>query len=311
MYGAHKIALEPTHVQRTYFAWDMCLRSGARKVRRYVLYLSCVLLLLTLAPAYAEIYKWVDRDGRVHFTDTTAGIPPEYRDHVEDKTSTAPAPQRVPEPLQRRPARLSGVPTAAPTSYKIPLRRAGNAMLVEAVVDRTRQAHLLLDTGAEFTVLSTAVARSLALNLKDAAVVPLRSASGEFFAPMMKVQSITVGDAAVHDVEVIIHDATPGLDGLLGMSFLDNFLVTISASDHKLILTPLTESPHAELYGGYPQDWWSRKFRFYRSQIDSVKRSMGIRYTPELERTLRYFRTALETLDLQASQAGVPRRWRD
>ena len=31
----------------------------------YVLHLSWVLLLLTLAPAYAEIYTWVDRDGRV------------------------------------------------------------------------------------------------------------------------------------------------------------------------------------------------------------------------------------------------------
>ncbi len=45
-------------------------------------------------------------------------------------------------------------------------------MLVEAVVDSTRHAHLLLDTGAEFTVLSTAVARSLALNLREAAVMP-------------------------------------------------------------------------------------------------------------------------------------------
>ena len=276
-----------------------------------VLYLSCVLLLLTLAPAYAEIYKWVDRDGQVHFTDTIAGIPPEYRDRMEEKAGTTPALPRAPEPPQTRPARLSRAPLPASMSYEVPLQRKGNAMLVEAVVGGTLQAHLVLDTGAEFTVLSPAVARSLALNLQDAAVVPLRSASGEFFAPMIKVQSITVGDATVHDVEVIVHDATPGLDGLLGMSFLDNFLVTISGSDHKLILTPLTESPHAELYGGHPQDWWVRKFRFYRSQIDGVKRSMGIRYAPELERTLRYFRTALETLNLQASQAGVPQRWRD
>jgi len=41
----------------------------------YVLHLSWVLLLLTLAPAYAEIYTWVDRDGRVHCTTTIAGIP--------------------------------------------------------------------------------------------------------------------------------------------------------------------------------------------------------------------------------------------
>ena len=34
---------------------------------RRVFHLSWVILLLALAPAYAEIYKWVDRDGRVHF----------------------------------------------------------------------------------------------------------------------------------------------------------------------------------------------------------------------------------------------------
>ena len=88
---------------------------------RRVFRLSWIFLLLALAPAYAEIYKWVDRDGRVHFSDTLAGIPPEYRDRIEEKaglTSTsrsAPAPQRVP------PARLAIAP--APPSYAVPLRR--------------------------------------------------------------------------------------------------------------------------------------------------------------------------------------------
>jgi clan AA aspartic protease (TIGR02281 family) len=184
-------------------------------------------------------------------------------------------------------------------------------MLVEALVSDTVRARLLLDTGAEFTVLSTAAARRLAVNLGDAAIIPLRSASGVFFAPMIKVPSITVGDAAAYDVEVIVHDATPGLDGLLGMSFLDNFLVTISTSNARLILTPLTDSVDAELYGGHPKDWWIRKFRFYRTQIDSLRGSASGRYALEMERTLRYFRTELEALERQASQAGVPRRWRD
>ena len=78
---------------------------------RRVFRLSWIFLLLALAPAYAEIYKWVDRDGRVHFSDTLAGIPPEYRDRIEEKvglTSTlrsSPAPQRVlPERLTIAPA---------------------------------------------------------------------------------------------------------------------------------------------------------------------------------------------------------------
>jgi len=47
-------------------------------------------------------------------------------------------------------------------------------MLVEALVGGTVRTRLLLDTGAEFTVLSTAAARRLALNLGSAAVIPLR-----------------------------------------------------------------------------------------------------------------------------------------
>jgi len=276
-----------------------------------VFHLSWVILLLAIAPAYAEIYKWVDGDGRVHFTDTIAGIPPEYRDRIEEKASLPPTPRSDPTPPRATLERLSIAPTPAPPGYEVPLRRDGNAMLVEALVGGAVRTRLILDTGAEFTVLSTAAARRLALNLGNAAIIPLRSASGVFFAPMTKVRSITVGEAAVYDVEVIVHDATPGLDGLLGMSFLDNFLVTISASNEKLILTPLTGSAEAKLYGGHPKDWWSRKFRFYRTQIESLQGYLGGRYASELERTLRYFHAALEALDRQASQAGVPQGWRD
>jgi len=276
---------------------------------RRVFHLLWVILLLALAPAYAEIYKWVDRDGRVHFADTLADIPPEYRNHIEEKVGLTSTSRSDPASRRMTPAQRSSAP--APPSYTVPLRRDGNAMLVEALVGGTVRTRLLLDTGAEFTVLSTAAARRLALNLGSAAVIPLRSASGVFFAPIIKVQSMTVGEATAYDVEVIVHDATPGLDGLLGMSFLDNFLVTISTSDERLILTPLTDSMDAEVYGGHPKDWWIRKFRFYRTQIESLKGLFGGRYALEMERTLRYFRAELEALEYQASQAGVPRRWRD
>ena len=276
---------------------------------RRVFHLSWVILLLALASVYAEIYKWVDRDGRVHFSDTLTDIPPEYRDRIEEKVSLPSTSRSDPAPRRVTPARRPSAP--APPSYTVPLRRDGNAMLVEALVGGTVRTRLLLDTGAEFTVLSTAAARRLALNLASAAVIPLRSASGVFFAPIIKVQSMTIGDATAYDVEVIVHDATPGLDGLLGMSFLDNFLVTISTSDERLILTPLTDSMDGEVYGGHPKDWWIRKFRFYRTQIESLKGHFSGRYALEMERTLRYFRAELEALEYQASQAGVPRRWRD
>ena len=59
-----------------------------------VFHLSWIILLLALAPAYAEIYKWIDRDGRVHFSDTLASVPLEYRDRIEEKASLTPTPRR-------------------------------------------------------------------------------------------------------------------------------------------------------------------------------------------------------------------------
>jgi len=117
---------------------------GERQAMLYVLQLLCVLLLLPLAPASAEIYKWVDRDGGVHFTDTIAGIPLEYRDRIEERTSTTLAPQSVLEPPPTGPERLSVALTPASMSYEVPLQRAGNAMLVEAVVDRTKPPRLVV-----------------------------------------------------------------------------------------------------------------------------------------------------------------------
>jgi hypothetical protein len=62
----------------------------------HMFYLSWMILLLALAPAYAEIYKWVDRDGRVHFSDTLASVPLEYRDRIEERASLTPTPRREP-----------------------------------------------------------------------------------------------------------------------------------------------------------------------------------------------------------------------
>jgi len=43
-----------------------------------------LILLLFSLPAYsATIYKWVDKDGVVNFTDDLSKVPPSYRDRVE------------------------------------------------------------------------------------------------------------------------------------------------------------------------------------------------------------------------------------
>ncbi len=271
-----------------------------------LLWLSLVTLILA-TPAFSQIYKWIDQDGKTHFTDSLSSVPPEYLSQLEPKAS-APPPPPAPAPV---PASQKGNTVARPPStYTVPLARQGNALVAQTVFNGTVSAPLLVDTGAELTVIAPEIARRLGLPVEQAAVIPLRSASGVFLAPLLKVRSLQVGEATVRDVEVVVHDATPGMGGLLGMSFLDAFAVTINTTTQALTLTTPEVTAKDEVYGGLPKAWWLRKFRFYRQHISDTRAYMALQVSPQLERSLRYFEAELAALERQATLAAVPRHWR-
>jgi hypothetical protein len=50
-----------------------------------------VLLLVSASISHAaSVYKWVDKEGTVHFTDDLSKIPPEYRDQVQTEEVSSP-----------------------------------------------------------------------------------------------------------------------------------------------------------------------------------------------------------------------------
>ena len=53
------------------------------------------------------------------------------------------------------------------------------------------------------------------------------------------VRSLQVGDATLRDVPVVLHDPGPGVDGILGNTFLSHYLVTVDADRRQLSLGPL------------------------------------------------------------------------
>jgi len=72
-----------------------------------------ILLLLLVLPSFsyaAQIYKWVEKDGSVNFTDDLSKVPPEYRDQVKteevrdsQKTQTpTPGPASVLKPEEEK-----------------------------------------------------------------------------------------------------------------------------------------------------------------------------------------------------------------
>jgi len=92
----------------------------------------------------------------------------------------------------------------------------------------SRTVEFLVDTGASSCVISPQVANALGIELGPRAEsVTMQVVGGRTTGPIIKLASVRVGDAEAEDVIAVVHPISPGIDGLLGNSFLGRFTVTL------------------------------------------------------------------------------------
>ena len=66
--------------------------------------------------------------------------------------------------------------------------------------------------------------------------VRVRTASGEVYAPMIQLESVDLGGAVIPRVRALVMENLGGPDGLLGLSYLNHFDVTLEQGDGVLSL---------------------------------------------------------------------------
>jgi predicted aspartyl protease len=90
---------------------------------------------------------------------------------------------------------------------------------------------VVLDTGASLTIVATDIMAQLGYDPANPRLGRQRiiTGSGVEYAPRTTVRSATAIGQKVADLEVLCHDLPPesGVDGLLGLSFLKHFKLTI------------------------------------------------------------------------------------
>jgi clan AA aspartic protease (TIGR02281 family) len=101
-------------------------------------------------------------------------------------------------------------------------------IIVEALLNRQVSVRLMLDTGATYTVLTKQTAHNLGITrLERLPKHPFLTPGGPISSPITTLKSIRVGTAEAQNVSVAI-DAEGHLPlGLLGMTFMRHFKVTV------------------------------------------------------------------------------------
>ncbi len=122
----------------------------------------------------------------------------------------------------------------------ISLHRSGNHFIVDARSADGRSMRLLIDTGASLTILSPDVLEQRGIGYQNTGRYGVfNTANGQVRAPIYKLDSLSVGDWQVNQLDVGVLDLSGGsnIDGLLGMNFLRHFQFFIDQNEALLRLS--------------------------------------------------------------------------
>jgi predicted aspartyl protease len=118
--------------------------------------------------------------------------------------------------------------------------REGDLIVVEALLvgPLGRQpARLVLDTGAALTTLVPAVAEAAGYSEHDSVMRSVvRSAIGLEHSYVLRVAHFTALQFAMSDFIVNVCELGHGIDGLLGMNFLNEFNYEIRSDERRILL---------------------------------------------------------------------------
>ncbi|HTY77267.1 MAG TPA: aspartyl protease family protein [Candidatus Bathyarchaeia archaeon] len=182
------------------------------------------------APASAQMYRWIDDQGSVHYTQGLDSVPDRFRAKAQmialPEGPAAPASSSAP------------AGSAASTATKIPFT-PGKPIMVTAKVNGGGSANLLLDTGASVTVINPRVLASMGIGSSGALRGSVQGATGSANVLFVPIQSIEVGNARSGPLRIAAHDVDlPQGDGLLGRDFLDQFTVSIDSTAGVVTIAP-------------------------------------------------------------------------
>jgi Aspartyl protease/Domain of unknown function (DUF4124) len=196
--------------------------------KRSVALSVAVVLAGALPSAAAQVFHWVDNEGIVHYTTGLESVPERYR--------AAARPLAV-SPVEASPPGLAAVP--ARTGIATVPFVVGTPIVVQARINGAGPIALVLDTGADRTMVAPAALARLGIGVPGTYRAEVRGVTGAARADVLWIESLDVAGAWAGPLPIVAHDADiPLADGLLGRDFLSLFSVTIDTRTGTVRLEP-------------------------------------------------------------------------
>jgi len=167
--------------------------------------------------AHAEIYKWIDSSGRIHFSDKA--IAGSQKQHIQ---------------------RMNGIANPAfnltRTAMQIPYHNSNGSMIVQGKVNGIAM-DFIVDTGASLVIIPPSIAKKAHISTTNAKPISLQTANGTAQSYEVSIANLQINKLQQQHVRAAIQQVSsdPNL-GLLGMSFLHAYTMRIDHLHHTISL---------------------------------------------------------------------------
>jgi clan AA aspartic protease (TIGR02281 family) len=272
----------------------------------------------------AEIYKWKDSAGRLHFSQDLGQVPREYRSQAkggaieEGKSDVIQRYEPGSVPVRPRRSRASQAESGSKASskvYRIKVQKTGSSMRVMVRLNDHVVAPFYIDTGASDVSLPEWVAKELGLDLEGARTSLYGTANGLVESTLVNLESVDLGGARVENVPA--HISKSMSVGLLGLSYFNHFQYRFDPGSGVVTLRPNGLAEAGMIRGGRSRDQWKRQFLHLAGRraaiertIDEINPNWTVRKR-ELEDAIEEVDRQVKVLESEADDARVPMQWRD
>jgi predicted aspartyl protease len=183
-------------------------------------------------PGRTEIFRYIDERGQNSYVDGLENVPERYR-----AVAVPMGFRNLPAP----PPTKDAAATAGSTGTTVIKYKPGQRIMVDVKINGGFSTQLLLDTGADRTMISPRVLTAAGVPItKPVATGQITGVTGTDKINYVVVDSLEVGEAKVGKMPVGAYElaGTGTGDGLLGRDFLDQFKMTVDAAKGEVTLAP-------------------------------------------------------------------------
>jgi clan AA aspartic protease (TIGR02281 family) len=172
------------------------------------------------------------------FEEVATSIGTNLQESLQGKVSSVPLPG-LPN-LSHATANVVMSRTTGPFT-SVPMSLKPKALFIQVKINDKATGHFILDTGATYTTISRRMARQLGLDLEHSEKIAITTANGELDVPKVRLKTVAVNGIEASNVEATVMDfgESNSFVGLLGLSFIQHFKLTLDPKNGQMIFEPI------------------------------------------------------------------------